>query len=104
MRIELEEKDLQRIANMVVEKLRPILVSVPSHGTSDTTTQENDKCNLSEKDGFMDMKKLCEYLGTSQRWVRTRMSNRELPHHKIGNLVRFKKKDIDTFMRTIRAC
>jgi len=92
MKFEIEESDLRRIAAMVVEQLKPVL-SVPVTGKSD---------NASQDEGFMDIPKVCEYLGVSESWVRQRVNNKVFPSYRMEGLIRFKKKDIDIFMKTNR--
>lgn len=91
MNIEFEESDLIKIAEMVAEKLKPML-SVPSIGTAD------NKPNYT----VMDIPKLCEYLSVSERWVRAQVAKKEIPHFKAGGLLRFQQKAIDVYMRNNR--
>ncbi len=95
MKIELEERDLRRIANMVVEQLRPILISppaqVPSQGKADN-----------ENEAMIDIPSLCKYFGVSERWVRSRISEKTIPCYKMEGLWRFKKKEVERFLKTVQ--
>lgn len=92
MKLEMEETDLRRIAEMVAEQLKPML-NIPANGKADVRGQ----------DKLLDIPKLCDYLDVSERWVRGRMSKKVLPFYKMEGLVRFKKSEIDFYMKTNKA-
>ena len=50
--------------------------------------------------GYLTVKEVAQYLGmktsTVYAWVR------EIPHYKVGNLIRFKREDVDAWMETKR--
>lgn len=91
MKLEMEESDLKKIALMVAEQLKPML-SVPANGQADN-----------RKDEYLDIKTLCDYLLVGERWVRGKVTNKLLPHYRVDGMIRFKKSEIDVYMRTGKA-
>jgi excisionase family DNA binding protein len=79
MKFELETEDLEKIANIVVERLKPLL---------------NNSHN-SKVDELMDVKGLAEYLKVKPSWVYTKVHTRQIPFRKVGKFPRFSKKHID---------
>ena len=90
MNIVLQEQDLIRIADMVAERLKPML-NLPANGTADNNPN-----------AVMDITKLCDYLSVTERWVRTRVANKEIPHFKAGGFIRFQQKAIDVYIKNNR--
>lgn len=46
---------------------------------------------------WLDVPGAAEYLGVTERWIRTKVAERRLPHAKVGKFVRFKRDDLDAF-------
>jgi hypothetical protein len=82
MRIELEPSDIDQIAQRVVELIEPML-----SGGQDQTQR------------IMDKKALSEYLKVDVTWIDKNLYM--LPHFKAGKYVRFKKLNIDNWIRGI---
>ena len=80
MKINLEHKDLELIASMVVNKLKPLL-KVP------------------EPETMYSVKELSEYLGVKNSWVYSRVEKYKIPHIKVGKYPRFKKSEIDKWLK-----
>ncbi|MGA2464677.1 MAG: helix-turn-helix domain-containing protein [Thermodesulfobacteriota bacterium] len=85
MRTELEEKDIEAIAQRVSEIIKPMLAH--SAGSS-------------EKDTVFDVKGLAEYLRVKESWVYQRVHTHSVPFLKIGKYPRFKKREIDRWMES----
>jgi len=87
MRTTLEQEDIQAIAEAVIEKLRPLLVSNNGHSA----------------DKVFDKKGLAEYLNVSMSTINKLVSNKQVPHFKINHGssggVRFYKRDIDKWIQ-----
>ncbi|MHC4269347.1 MAG: helix-turn-helix domain-containing protein [Planctomycetota bacterium] len=82
MKIELEVSDIKRIAEKVVEQLKPLLNN--PHGS---------KC-----DELMDVKGLAEYLKVKESWVYEKIHTKQIPFQKAGRFPRFRKKHIDKWL------
>jgi len=78
---ELEE----RIAREVVKAIRPLL--------GDT---------WKDKDLIFSVETLAGYLGVSNQWVYDRIKSREIPYIKVGKFCRFRKRDIDAWLDTMK--
>lgn len=76
MKTILDQEDVELIAQRVVEMIKPLL---PAKAES-----ENIVFSVEE---------LAEYLRVSAKWVYEHTY--ELPHFKLGGLLRFRKKEID---------
>ena len=83
MLIELDDRDIERLANKVIELLKPLLKSSP---------QKNDQ------EVILDVNGLASYLRVTKSWVYERTHLGEIPHYKIGKFPRFRKKDIDRWL------
>ncbi|MBS1258258.1 MAG: hypothetical protein MAG551_01311 [Candidatus Scalindua arabica] len=79
MKFELETEDLEKIANIIVERLEPLLNN--SHNSKD--------------DELMDINGLAEYLKVKPSWVYMKVHTRQIPFRKVGKFPRFPKKHID---------
>jgi excisionase family DNA binding protein len=82
MKIVFEDGDIERIADRVVEKLKPLL----------------NKSRDSKDDELMDVQGLSKYLKVAKSWVYSKVHLREIPFRKAGKYPRFKKKDIDLWL------
>ncbi len=77
MKTILDQEDVELIARRVVEMIRPLI----------SAKEENGEVIFSVDD-------LAEYLRVSIKWVYEHTC--DLPHFKLGGLLRFKKTEIDT--------
>jgi len=82
MRTELEEKDIELIAQKVAELLKPLLLG------------------RKEEDCILDIDGLSKYLQVHPSWVYKMVSSKKIPHIKAGKYVRFKKSAIDKWIDT----
>ncbi len=87
MKTELEPQDINTISDMIIEKLRPVIVS---------------NGNQAAIDIIFDKKGLSSYLKVSESTINKLVSNKQIPHFKIqsgqSGGVRFHKKDIDRWI------
>ncbi len=84
MKLELEQTDIEAIANRVAEILKPILVY--------TARDE-------EKDGLMNVRELAAYMRISAQCIYKLTSSNQIPHIKKGNkLLLFRKKEIEKWI------
>jgi len=84
MKAELEHTDIEAIAVRVAELLKPLLSGTARH----------------EEDVIFDIKELADYLKVSKQWVYERTHLKEIPHLKIDGQLRFRKSDIDKWLKT----
>ena len=82
MKIELETSDIERIVEMVVERLKPAINN--SHKSND--------------DELLTVESLAKYLSVSKQWVYERVHLKEIPYVKMGKFPRFKKHEIDNWL------
>jgi excisionase family DNA binding protein len=87
MNFEFESKDIEIIAQRVVEFLRPLFNEKPQ-----------------EKDCIFDVRGLSGYLHIGSTWIYKQVSLKAIPYFKSGKYVRFRKSAIDKWIdtRTIR--
>jgi excisionase family DNA binding protein len=85
MKTELEERDIEAIAQRVSEIIKPML----------THAQRQD-----EKDTVLDVKGLAEYLRVKESWVYQQIHAHSIPYFKVGKYPRFKKREIDRWMES----
>ncbi|OPY66095.1 MAG: Helix-turn-helix domain protein [Syntrophorhabdaceae bacterium PtaU1.Bin034] len=79
MKMELEPRDTQTIADKVIEALKPFLIEK-------SKTQE---------ESIFDIARLCQYLRVSRKWVYERTRFNEIPHVKVGGTLMFRKREIE---------
>ena len=84
MKLELEQTDLQRIAEHVLDALRPLLA-----GTG------KDK----PVDAVMDVQALADYLKVAPTWVYKQVQFKSIPHFHAGKFPRFKRSEIDSWIK-----
>jgi excisionase family DNA binding protein len=48
------------------------------------------------------VKEAADYLGVTERWIRTALARRYLPRVKIGKYVKFRKADLDAYIESQR--
>jgi excisionase family DNA binding protein len=82
MRIELEDRDVERIADKIVEKLRLQLIQSPKNN----------------EDDLMDVKGLAKYLKVKESWIYEKIHTKQIPFFKAGRFPRFRKKNIDKWL------
>ncbi len=82
MKIELEIDDIERIAEKVVEQLKPLL-------------NQNPKSSDNELMGVDDVAK---YLKTKKSTIYDKVHSRAIPFLKNGNSLRFRRKHIDLWL------
>lgn len=85
MRTELEQEDIQAIAQAVIDQLKPI---ISCNG------------NYKEEDVIFDVQRLAKYLNVSHKWIYERTQFKEIPYQKVKGLLRFRKKDIDRWLNS----
>ncbi len=88
MKAILEQEDVQAIAREitieVMKALKPLL---------------NSKV---EEDTIFTVEGLCQYLRAEPDWIYKRTARKEIPHIKVGGLLRFRKRDIDKWLETCK--
>jgi len=61
---------------------------------------DSNQDNLMNK-YFLKPKELAVYCNVSMRTVYRRMENREIPFHKIGGSIRFKREDVEKYFDSV---
>ena len=51
---------------------------------------------------FLNIKELAEYLGMKSSTLYFHVENGDIPHYRVGRLIRFRKRDIDHWMEANR--
>ena len=88
MRTEIEQQDIQAIAEKVLDTLKPFLTG-PSRGR--------------EGDIVFDVPSLCDYLRVTPKWVYEQTHLNAIPYYKLSNkTLRFKRSDIEKWMERLR--
>jgi excisionase family DNA binding protein len=82
MKLKLEEADIEKIVDSVVDQLAPLL-------------RQNSKSDDSE---LMDVKGLAKYLKVKESWVYEKIHTKKIPFVKAGRFPRFRKKHIDKWL------
>ncbi len=82
MKTELENQDIEAIAQRVLELMKPLIA---------TSSKKAD-------DIIFDVQGLCEYLKVSTKWIYERTQLKEMPYLKVKGLLRFRKVDIDKWL------
>jgi len=85
MLIELDDRDIERLANKVIELLKPLLKASPQKG---------------DQEIILDVEGLASYLKVNKSWVYERTHLNEIPYYKVGKFPRFRKKDIDQWLNS----
>ncbi len=83
MKTILDQEDIESIAQRVVDMVKPLL----------SAKAEDDD------NGIFAVEELAEYLRVSAKWVYEHTY--ELPHFKLGGLLRFRKREIDRAIDTL---
>jgi excisionase family DNA binding protein len=82
MKTELEDSDIERIAETVVEGLKPLL--------SNSRDSKNNE--------LMSVDEVARYLKTKKQSIYDKVHNRKIPFLKYGCSSRFRKKHIDIWL------
>lgn len=85
MEIVMAQSDVQAIAAAVVETLK---------------MQWNKVQEAQNDDVVMGVPELAEYLGMSVKWVYDQTASQRIPCFKLGNVLKFRKKTIDKWLRS----
>jgi predicted DNA-binding transcriptional regulator AlpA len=86
MKIELENQDLDAIAQRIIEFIKPFLAQDNKH------LPDNE---------VIDITGLSEYLQVNKKWIYEQTSLKRIPHFKLSNKqLRFRKREIDTWLAT----
>ena len=88
MEIEIEQQDIEAIAQRVLETLKPLIARL-----------ERSQGN-SGNDGILDVKELAEYLKVKSSWIYKQVSHKTIPYFKSGKYPRFRKRDIDKWIES----
>lgn len=83
MKLEIEQTDIEAIANRVTEILKPMLANKAKHD---------------DKDSLLNVAQLAAYLNVSKAWVYDQIRNNEIPHSKLGKYLRFRQQEIDKWI------
>jgi excisionase family DNA binding protein len=81
---DIPDEFIDRIAERVFEKLRPIIVGA----------------SRKEDETIYDVKGLASYLSTTEQWVRDKARAGEIPCFKSGKYWKFHKRQIDRFYQS----
>ncbi len=84
MKIELENTDIEHIAEVVSGRLLEILKPMLS--------------NSGDADRLMTTENLCKYLQVKEGWIYQQVHSKTLPYLKAGNKLLFRKADIDKYL------
>jgi len=82
MNIDLENSEIDRIAQRVVQKLSTLF-----------------KLPKPEKENLKTVEQLADYLQVKNQWIYERVKNNEIPFIKVGRFIRFKKEEIDQWIK-----
>ncbi len=85
MKTELEEKDIEAIAQKVLEGIKPLLFHAQRQDEKDIV--------------IFDVKGLAEYLRVKESWIYQRVHTNSIPYFNIGKYPRFKKREIDKWTK-----
>ena len=83
MKILFEREDIEAVAEVVVERLKPLL------GRND---------NGRDEDIILDVVGLGKYLKVEESWIYDKVSSGVIPYFKAGKYLRFKKSGIDRWI------
>ena len=81
MQIEFDPTDIDKISNKVAEI---VFEKLKDHSLSKR-----------EEDTLLTVDELAEYLKVKKTWIYQRVHAKEIPYHKVGNKLRFRKSEID---------
>ena len=78
MKTELEDSEIERIAEKLTKNLKPLLIN-----------QGN------KEDEILTVPEVAKHLKVTVNWIYKKVSSKEIPYHKPGGSLRFSKKEID---------
>ncbi len=84
MKVELEVHEIEKIAEQVAERLKPVLIKAKGKHDSE--------------DILFDVSELMEYLKVSDKWVYARTRSRKIPFKKVDGVLLFRKSEIDRWI------
>ena len=84
MKIELEDRDIDSIAQKVAENIKSHPTVHGSHGMDSP---------------IMDVDGLAQYLKVGKQWVYDRVHRNAIPHYKLGKYPRFERVKIDEWLK-----
>jgi len=88
LKTQLEQEDIQAIAQAVMETMKPLL---------------SGNCKQETEDIIFDVPRLSEYLNVTPKWIHERTSLKNIPFYKLSNKqLRFRKRDIDKWLDSLR--
>lgn len=85
MKTLLEPEDIEAIAEKVIEKLKPLIISNSRHDTEDRV---------------FTVEQLSEYIGLSKQWIYNNKKN--IPHFDRKRKPLFRKSEIDRWLETFK--
>lgn len=83
MRSELEQTDIEAIANLLLRELSPLLTE--GRGVVD-------------RKEILDVPGVAEYLGVEESWIYKQVQYKAIPYFKIGKYLRFRLKDLERWI------
>jgi len=85
MELRFNEEDLEALSNLladkVIEKVKTLLPQ-----------------NQPKSDGLLTVSELSQYLKVKESWIYQKVHSREIPYHKLGGKLRFRKSEIDKML------
>jgi excisionase family DNA binding protein len=88
VKIELEETDIQTIADKVLDTLKPYLSRIG---------KEQPQYDI------LDVQGLCSYLKVAPKWVYEQTHLKAIPHYKLtGKALRFRRTEIDKWLANLK--
>lgn len=85
MKTALESDDIQAIAIIVFEQLKPLLTN---------TGKKDDDTTIFDVHG------LAKHLNVTTQWIYERVHLKEIPHYKVRKFLPFRQKAIDRWLET----
>lgn len=85
MRFELEESDIQKIANMAASQVALVLKPLLSKA-------------MDQEDPLLTVEDCAAYLHVSNAWIYKRTALKEMPHVKMGHLLMFRRSELDAWI------
>lgn len=77
----------------------PEVITAIAKKVADTMKPNIATRKAENQDAILTPKQLANHLQTSRQWVYERVSLGEIPHIKVGKYLRFKKSDIDNWIK-----
>lgn len=80
--IQFTEQELEELANKLADKLFVKL-----------------KERLNQEEELLTLEQACDYLKCNKSWLYKKVQQKEIPFVKVGKYLRFKKKELDRWMK-----